>query len=231
MRWVRGQRGFGPAAGGAAAAMWEAARSRSAATPGAGALGLAARLDAARVIELERLDGEPTGRIEGLCAGMAEAAVLSTMGGVGAVYARTTALEVGDVSRFAGAARLASYCGVGKCPGESGKRRGRKRRGGRNGRIRDAAMESARIAIRKPGPDLDRYEKKLAGDMNERQAPPALATKRASIMYAMPVNMEPYRAAWGPHRSGSRPPFARRARAASACPNACALFVEAIILD
>ena len=153
--------------------------------------------DAARIIELEleRLDDELSEQIAGLCAGLPAVGVLLSMPGVGEVYSRTIALEAGDVGRFGSASKLAAYCGVGKCPRESGKRRGRKRRRCYNRRLHAAAMESAKIAIRKPGPDRDYYEKKLAGDMNRHQALHALVRKRVSIMYAMLRNMEPYRAA------------------------------------
>ena len=195
LRWVRGQRGFGPAAEEEAGRIVDAAKSQAAALPAAGVLDQVVRADAARIEELERLDGELSEQVAQLCSGMPEVQVIRSMPGVGEVYSRTIALEVGDLSRFRSASALASYCGVGKCPRESGKGKGRKARRRYNRRLRTAVMESARIAIRRPGPDRDYYEKKLAGDMNGRQALHALARKRVSIMYAMLKNMEPYRAA------------------------------------
>ena len=194
-RWARSRKGAGPAAEEAAGRIWRAARSQSAAMPAADVLDQVIMADAARIIELERLDDELSEQIAGLCAGLPAVGVLLSMPGVGEVYSRTIALEAGDVGRFDSASKLAAYCGVGKCPRESGKRRGRKRRRCYNRRLHAAVMESAKIAIRKPGPDRDYYEKKLAGGMNEHQALHALARKRVSIMYAMLKSMEPYRAA------------------------------------
>jgi transposase len=111
------------------------------------------------------------------------------------VYSRTIALEIGDIGRFPSHSALAAYVGVGKCPRESGKKKGRKARCGYNRRLHTAMFESAKIAIRLPGPDRDYYEKKLAGDMNEHQALHALVRKRVTIMFAMLRNMEGYRAA------------------------------------
>ena len=117
------------------------------------------------------------------------------MPGVGEVYSRTIALEIGDIRRFPSHSALAAYVGVGKCPKESGKKKGRKRRRGYNRRLHTAMFESAKIALRSPGPDRDYYEKKLAGEMNEHQALHALVRKRVTIMFAMLANMRPYVAA------------------------------------
>ncbi len=173
----------------------DAARTQRAALPAAGVLDLVVAGECARIADLERLDGELKGMIAGLCRGMPEIAILETMPGVGVVYALTIALEIGDVSRFPSAAALASYCGVGKCPRESGASVGRKRRKSYNRKLNRAVVESARCALRHPGPDLDYYEKKRSGDKGSRQALHALARKRVSIIYAMLKNMEPYRAA------------------------------------
>lgn len=195
VRWTRAQRGFGPAAEAEAAGMWEAARSSSAALPAAGVLDETVMMDCARIIELERLDGELSGRIAELCSRVPEVEVARSMPGVGEVYSRTIALEVGDIARFRSHSALAAYVGVGKCPKESGKRKGRRRRRSYNRRLHTAMFESAKIAIRSPGPDRDYYLKKLAGDMNEHQALHALVRKRVAIMYAMLANLEPYRGA------------------------------------
>lgn len=194
-RWVAGQRGFGAAAAARAAEICAAARSQSVALPAAGALDLTVRADAARALELEELDDSLSERVAGLCSEMEAVRIAQSMPGVGDVYSRTIALEIGDVSRFRSAAALAAYCGLGKRPNESGKKRGRKARRRYNRRLRTAFVGSARNAIRRPGPDLDYYERKLAGDMNEHQALHALARKRVSIMYAMLKNSEVYRAA------------------------------------
>ena len=193
VRWVRGRKGFGPAAEGVAAAMWEAARASSAGLPGATALDECIRADCARLIELERLADALSARIGELCAGVPGVGIARSMPGVGEVYSRTIAVEIGDVSRFRSASALASYVGVGKCPRESGKRKGKKRRRGYNRLLHTAMFESARIAIRMPGPDRDYYEKKLAGGMNGHQALHALVRKRVTILYAMLSEMRPYR--------------------------------------
>lgn len=193
-RWALGRRGLGPAAASRVARMGEAARSQGRALPGAAALDLQVRADAARIVELERLVDDLSERVGRLCSSMPAVEVARSMPGVGEVYSRTIALEVGDVSRFASAAKLAAYCGVGRRPDESGKRLGSKGRRSYSRRLRAAMFESARIAIRKPGPDRDYYEKKLSGDMNRHQALHALVRKRVTIMYAMLKNMEPYRA-------------------------------------
>ena len=195
LRWVRSREGMGPAAEEQASRMWEAARSHGRKMPAADVLDRGIREDCARIIELERLDEELSGQIDALCAKVPEVAVARTMAGVGAVYSRTIALEVGDISRFRSASALASYAGVGKCARESGSSSGKKRRRRYNRRLRTAMFESAKMAIRKPGPDRDYYEKKLSGSMNEHQALHALVRKRVTIMYAMLSNLEPYRAA------------------------------------
>ena len=194
-RWARSQKGLGEAACELACAMWAAARAPVPPMPGAAELDEALMLDCARIAELERLDGELSARIAALCGRVPEVGVVRTMPGVGEVYSRAIALEVGDVSRFRSASALAAYAGVGKCPRESGQKRGAKRRRGYNRRLHEALFESAKIAIRLGGPDRDYYEKKLAGSMNEHQALHALVRKRVAILYAMLKNMEPYRAA------------------------------------
>ena len=194
-RWARGRHGFGPAAEGRAVEMWEAARSSAADLPGAGVLDETVMMDCARILELERVDDELTARIAELCSSLPEVGVLRTVPGIGEVYSRTIALEVGDISRFRDASALASYVGVGKCPKESGKKKGKRRRRAYNRRLHTAMFESAKLAIRNPGPDRDYYLKKLAGDMNEHQALHALVRKRVSIIYAMLRDMEVYRAA------------------------------------
>ena len=195
MRWVRSQKGFGPAAERTAEEMWDAARSSSTALPAAGVLDETIAMDCARIIELERLDDSLSERIAGLCSLVPEVGIARTMAGVGEVYSRAIVLEIGDIGRFPSHSALAAYVGVGKCPKESGKRKGRKRRRSYNRRLHTAMFESARIAIRLPGPDRDYYEKKLAGGMNGHQALHALVRKRVTIMFAMLANMEPYRAA------------------------------------
>lgn len=193
VRWVRGQKGFGPAAEDAAAAMWEAARSCGAVLPGASALDGALKLDCARLLELERLADELSARIGELCAKIPGVDIARSMPGVGEVYSRTIAVEIGDISRFRSASALASYVGVGKCAKESGAKRGRKKRRRYNRRIHTAMFESAKVAIRMQGPDRDYYLRKLAGDMNEHQALHALVRKRVTILYAMLSEMRPYR--------------------------------------
>lgn len=194
-RWVRSRGGFGPAAEELALAMWEAARSSSAGLPAAAVLDETVRLDCARIIELERLDDRLSERIAGLCALVPEVEVARTMAGVGEVYSRTIALEIGDIGRFPNHSALAAYVGVGKCPRESGHKKGKKKRRSYNRRLHAAMFESAKIAIRAPGPDRDYYVKKLAGEMNEHQALHALVRKRVTIMFAMLANMRPYTAA------------------------------------
>jgi len=195
VRWARGQRGLGPAAEAGAVAMWEAARSSSSQLPAASVLDETVMMDCARIIELERLDDSLSERIAGLCALVPEVEIARTMAGVGEVYSRTIALEIGDISRFPSHSALAAYVGVGKCPRESGKKRGQRKRRSYNRRLHTAMFESAKVAIRLPGPDHDYYLKKLAGDMNEHQALHALVRKRVAIMYAMLRDMEVYRAA------------------------------------
>ena len=163
--------------------------------PAADVIDEAIRLDCARIIELERLDAELSDRIARLCALVPEVEVARSMPGVGEVYSRVIALEIGDISRFRDHSALAAYVGVGKCPKESGKRKGKKRRRSFNRRLHTAMFESAKVSIRKPGPDRDYYEKKLAGSMNKHQALHALVRKRVTILYAMLSNMEVYRAA------------------------------------
>ena len=189
------QKGFGRHACDLACAMADAARRAEAILPGTGALDLIVKADAARIIELERLDAELSARIEALCLGIPEVEIARSMAGIGKVYSRTIVFEIGDISRFRSASALATYAGLGKCPRESGKMVGRRRRKCFNHKLRTAIIESAKIAIRRPGPDRDYYEKKLAGNKNRKQALHALARKRVTILFAMLKNMTPYQEA------------------------------------
>lgn len=194
-RWAMRQSGLGPAAAEAVEEMRLAARSQETELPAAGVLDELVRAECARIAEICRTEDDLDARLDELCSALPEVAICRSMPGIGEVYARTIVLEVGDVSRFRSGPAMAAYMGVGKCPRESGAKRGGKRRRSYNRRLRQAMFGSARIAIRRPGPDRDYYEKKLAGSMNAHQALHALVRKRAAILYAMLKNMEPYRTA------------------------------------
>ncbi len=140
----------------------------------------------ARVAELDT-------RIADVAAELPEVAVLKTMPGMGDVFAASAAAEMGGAGRYGTASELAAASGIAKCPRESGKSKGKRRRKGGNRELRRIFMESARIAIRRPGPDQDYYAKKLSEGKCPGQALAALARKRISIMHAMIRDMRGYR--------------------------------------
>lgn len=195
VRLVRNQKGLGQAAEQKALELHATARLQTISLPAASIHDQIIKAEAARIIELEERDEEISEQIAQLCSGIPDVENLRTMSGIGKVFSATIALEIGDISRFDSASKLAAYSGVGKCPKESGKKKGKKQRKNYNRTLNTALFESARIAIRKSGPDRDYFEKKLAESKNVHQALHALVRKRVSIIYAMLVKGEAYQAA------------------------------------
>jgi transposase len=106
--------------------------------------------------------------------------------GIGAVYGATIAAEVGDVSRFDGPGRLASYAGVAPVREESGisVSRRRRRKGG-NRRLKNAVIRSSECSVMLGGPARDYYDRKRAEGKSHRQAIRSLARRRIDLVYAL----------------------------------------------
>ena len=163
--------------------------------PGTEEMEAQARRLARRRQELRALVAELDGRIEELSALVPEVAVLTSVPGIGRVYAATIACEIGDVSRFPDANHLASYAGVAPVRHESGTSvRKRKKRKGGNRRLKNALIRSAKIASKIDPRAKAYYERKLAQHTDgngspspgaARKALRALARRRVGVIFAL----------------------------------------------
>ena len=154
--------------------------------PGTDAIEAQVRRLAARALELEGVERELNAELERLSDLVPEVALLRSVPGIGAVYGDTIAAEVGDVSRFDGPGRLASYAGVAPVREESGTSvsRGRRRKGG-NRRLKNAVIRSSECSVMLGGPARDYYDRKRAEGKSHRQAIRSLARRRIDLVYAL----------------------------------------------
>lgn len=161
--------------------------------PGAAAIEEQVKGAAKRAIdpeaEEERLNAGP----DRPSAALPEVALLMGIPGVGRVYGAAIAAEIGDIGRFGDAAHLASYAGVATGRKESGSslKKSKERKGG-NRRLKNALIESARIAIESDARARAYYDRKRSEGKKHVQALRALARRRVEAIYAMPVSGAPY---------------------------------------
>ena len=125
-------------------------------------------------------------RVDELLASMPDAQILLSMPGVGRVTAATFIAEVGDVSRFGSAARLASYAGLAPRVRQSGRSLNSvtKPRAG-NKRLKRAWVLSAARSVDFCEESRAYYDRKRAEGRCHYSAVMALARRRINVAYAM----------------------------------------------
>ena len=121
-----------------------------------------------------------------LLAQIPEAQLLMTLPGLGAVTCATFLAEVGDISRFSNAAKLASYAGLAPKIRQSGKtvHSVTKPQGG-NRRLKRVLVLSASKSIMFSEESRIYYERKKAEGHSYGSCIMALARRRLNVMYAM----------------------------------------------
>lgn len=163
----------------------DAARAQTAAVPGAETAGglvgeLAGQL--ARVLaRREQLGAE----LERAFFALPEAAILTSLPGIGPRLGARIAVELGDIGRFPGPAQLAAYAGLGPAPRQSGTSiRGTVARRHGNHRLKDALFLAAFASLKHP-PSRTYYDRKRAEGKRHTQAVLCLARRRVDVLHAM----------------------------------------------
>ena len=125
-------------------------------------------------------------RVDELLASMPDARVLLSMPGLGRVTAATFIAEVGDISRFSSAAKLAAYAGLAPRVRQSGRSLNSvtKPRAG-NKRLKRAWVLSAARSIDFCEESRAYYDRKRAEGRCHYSAVIALARRRINVAYAM----------------------------------------------
>lgn len=125
-------------------------------------------------------------RVDELLASMPDARVLLSMPGLGRVTAATFIAEVGDISRFSSAAKLAAYAGLAPRVRQSGRSLNSvtKPRAG-NKRLKRAWVLSAARSIDFCEESRAYYDRKRAEGRCHYSAVIALARRRINVAYTM----------------------------------------------
>ncbi len=125
-------------------------------------------------------------RVDELLASMPDAQILLSMPGLGRVTAATFIAEVGDVSKFGSAAKLAAYAGLAPRVRQSGRSLnsvGRPRAG--NKRLKRAWVLSAARSVDFCEESRAYYDRKRSEGRCHYSAVMALARRRINVAYAM----------------------------------------------
>ena len=185
-RWAGSQKGFGEAALARIDELFDAVRSQTTVIPGTEDVEALIRLEAARLAELIESRKAVADKRDELLESMDEAEILASLPGVGPVTCATIIAEVGDVSRFGSAAKLAAYAGLSPKVRQSGtsvRSVGKPRSG--NKRLKRVLVLSAARSIQFCDESRRYYERKREEGKSYRSAVMALARKRVDVIYAM----------------------------------------------
>jgi transposase len=170
----------------------DAARAQAASVPGADTAAalvaeLAGQLD--RVVARRQQLGT---EIEHAFFALPEAAILSSLPGIGPRLGARIAVEIGDVRRFRTPAHLAAYAGLGPTPRQSGTSiRGNVPSRHGNHRLKNALFLAAFASLRHP-PSRTYYDRKRAEGKRHNQAVLCLARRRVDVLHAMLTKRLPY---------------------------------------
>ena len=185
-RFVRSRKGFGGAAGAKVDRVFDAISEQTLVLPGAEDLEDLIRMEARRLSSALESRKTVAKKRDAILEAIPEAEILMSMPGVGAVTCATFLAEVGDVTRFPTAARLASYAGLSPKVRQSGRSVNSvtKPRGG-NRRLKRVLVLSASKSILFCDESRKYYERKRAEGRCYNSSITALARKRLDVMYAM----------------------------------------------
>jgi transposase len=171
----------------------EAAGAQAATVPGAETAAsivaeLAGQLD--RVLaRREQLGTE----IETAFFALPEAAILTSLPGIGPRLGARITVEIGDIGRFKTSAHLAAYAGLGPTPRQSGTSiRGNVPSRHGNHRLKDAFFLAAFASLKHP-PSRTYYDRKRTEGKRHNQAVLCLARRRVDVLHAMLSRQLPYR--------------------------------------
>ena len=170
----------------------DAARAQAATVPGADTAAalvgeLAGQLD--RIVARRQQLGT---EIEHAFFARPEAAILSSLPGIGPRLGARIAVEIGDIRRFKTPAHLAAYAGLGPTPRQSGTSiRGNVPSRHGNHRLKNALFLAAFASLRHP-PSRVYYDRKRAEDKRHNQAVLCLARRRVDVLHAMLSRRLPY---------------------------------------
>lgn len=121
-----------------------------------------------------------------------EAAILTSLPGIGPRLGARSAVEIGDSRRFKTPARLAASAGLGPTPRQSGSSiRGPVASRHGNHRLKDARFLAA-FARLKPSPSRTYYDPKRTEGKRHNQAVLCLARRRVDVLHAMLTRRLPY---------------------------------------
>ena len=192
-RWARSKKGMGPAALARIDELFDVVSRQTVSLPGAEGTEELIRLEAAYLLATLKSRKGVAARRDAALAEMPEAQILMTLPGLGAVTCATFLSEVGDISRFDSAAKLAAYAGLAPRVRQSGKtvHSVTKPRGG-NRRLKRVLVLSASKSILFCDESRAYYDRKRAEGRGYNSAVTALARRRLNVMYAMLRDGKPY---------------------------------------
>lgn len=170
----------------------DAARAQAATIPGADTAAvlvgeLAGQLDRV-LVRRQQLGTE----IERAFFALPEAAILSSLPGIGPRLGARIAVEIGDIRRFKTPAHLAAYAGLGPTPRQSGTSiRGNVPSRHGNHRLKNALFLAAFASLRHP-PSRAYYDRKRTEGKRHNQAVLCLARRRVDVLHSMLTRHLPY---------------------------------------
>jgi transposase len=170
-----------------------AAGAQAATVPGADT---AATIVAELAAQLDRVlvrRGQLGKEIETAFFALPEAALLTSLPGIGPRLGARIVVEIGDVRRFKTPAHLAAYAGLGPTPRQSGTSiRGNIASRHGNHRLKNALFLAAFASLKHP-PSRTYYDRKRAEGKRHNQAVLCLARRRVDVLHAMLTHGTPYR--------------------------------------
>ena len=192
-RRARPKKGMGPAALSRIDELLDAVSRQTASLPGTEGTEEPIRLEAAYLLATLKSRTGVAARRDAALAEMPEAQTLMALPGLGAVTCAAFLSEVGDISRFDSAARLAAHAGLAPRAGQSGKavHSVAKPRGG-NRRLKRVLVLSASKSTLFCDESRACYDRKRAEGRGHNSAVTALARRRLNVMYAMLRDGKPY---------------------------------------
>jgi transposase len=122
-----------------------------------------------------------------------QAAILTSLPGMGVLLAAEFTVAVKDLANFAGPDQLAAYAGLAPVPHDSGRRVGSLHRPRRYNRdLLRVFYVSAHVAAQRPGASRDYYQRKRREGKRHIQAVLALARRRVNVLWALLRDNRPF---------------------------------------
>ena len=185
-RWLRSRKGMGEAALRRLDDLFEAIGRQSVTIAGSEYVEELIKQEASFLLTVLASRKKVAESRDELLSQMPEARLLMSLPGLGAVTCATFLAEVGDISRFPNASKLASYAGLAPKVRQSGKtiHSVTKPRGG-NRRLKRVLVLSAGKSVQFCEESRAYYERKRSEGHSYGSCMMALARRRLNVMYAM----------------------------------------------